>query len=138
MVSKEKTVAGYLKSLPEDRRKALARIRAVVRRVIPQVTERMFYGMPCCFWRGQPVFAFASQVQYMSLYVDPVVMKEFKPRLGKLNCGKCCIRFRKLEDLPMDVAEGMVRRAVQRVRSGEYVYSTHTKTAAGTAKRARA
>ena len=67
----------------------------------------------------------------MSLYVcDPVVMREIKPRLGKLSCGKGCVRFRKLDDLPLSVAELFMKRAAQRVRSGEFVYEAHRKGAA--------
>jgi uncharacterized protein YdhG (YjbR/CyaY superfamily) len=128
MTSKAKTVPAYLKSLPADRRKALAAIRALARRTRPRLIEGMTYGMPTYFVGGQPVFAFASQAHYMSLYLcDPVVMREIKPRLGKLSCGKGCVRFRKLDDLPLDVAGAMLRMAARRTASGEFNYAAMKK-----------
>ncbi len=59
-----------------------------------------------------PLAALASQKNYMSLYLmcmtgDPgaenELRKQFKERGKKLDMGKSCIRFKKLEDLPLDV-----------------------------------
>jgi len=64
----------------------------------------------------------------MSLYVcDTAVLQEYKKKLGKLDCGKGCIRFRKIEDLPLDVAGAIVAKAGKRAISGEFVYKGHGK-----------
>ena len=65
-------------------------------------------------YNGQPLMyiALASQKHYMSLYLTTVYADEavsdwFKQRYlatgKKLNMGKSCVRFRKLEDLPLDL-----------------------------------
>jgi hypothetical protein len=56
----------------------------------------MKYGMPsygdCC--------AFARQEHNLALYIcDFDLVGQFKTKLGKANCGKGCIRFKKLDDL---------------------------------------
>ncbi|MGJ8642056.1 MAG: hypothetical protein ACSHX9_01500 [Luteolibacter sp.] len=45
-------------------------------------------------------------------------------QLGKLNCGKCCIRFKRLEDLPLDVIEGIFIQTVElRGQGGGFICS---------------
>jgi hypothetical protein len=59
-----------------------------------------------------PYVALASQKNYMSVYLsnvyhDSATLKWFKKEYTatgkKLNMGKCCIRFKKLDDLPLEL-----------------------------------
>jgi hypothetical protein len=70
-------------------------------------------------YNGQPLLyaALAAQKQYYALYLmcvyqDPKLerlLKEGFARAGaKLDMGKSCVRFRKLEDLPLDAVERIV------------------------------
>jgi len=115
MRSTAETVDEYLKEIPEERREALSDLRARIKRLAPEAEERMQYGMPT-YAMGDILFCVASQKQYMSLYVDPMLLDTYRPRLGKPNLGKGCIRFRHLKDLPMDVVEELMREAVERRR----------------------
>ena len=65
-------------------------------------------------YNGKPLMyiALASQKHYMSLYLTTVYADQslsdwFKQRYlatgKKLNMGKSCVRFRKLENLPLDL-----------------------------------
>lgn len=126
MQSKAVTVAAYLKSLPPDRRKAISAVRKVIRAHLPKgYVEMMAWGMmgwavplklyPPGYHVGGvplPYAGLASQKRHMSLYLMGCYMepkdtawlkKEFKARGLKLDMGKSCIRFKKLEDLPLDV-----------------------------------
>lgn len=112
MQSKATTVAAYLKELPADRRKALSKLRAVIRKAAPKAVEEMQYGM-VAYTIGEPVLAWASQKNYMAFYVCYTdVVGKYGSALGKLNCGKSCIRFKRLEDLPLDVVAKIVKDAV--------------------------
>jgi hypothetical protein len=122
--SKAQTVEQYLQELPEDRRAVVSAVRDVVVRNLPAgYREEMGYGM--IVWNipledypdtynGQPLgyAALAAQKNYYALYVatpyqDPAqgqwLRDEFKKAGKKLDMGKSCLRFRKLEDLPLDV-----------------------------------
>jgi len=128
MNSNAKTVAEYLAALPDDRRNALKKVRTLVRKELAGVKEEMTYGMPSYFWKGYPVVAFASQAHYMSLYVcDTAVLQEYRKKLGKLDCGVGCIRFRKIEDLPLDVAGG---RSSRKPASAPFRESSSTRATA--------
>jgi hypothetical protein len=52
----------------------------------------------------------ASQKNYMSLYVcESEIVKSHLPQLGKVSCGKGCIRFRRIGDLNLQAVEGILR-----------------------------
>lgn len=115
MQSKAATVAAYLKELPPEKKAVLATLRKLIREAAPKAKESMEYGMPC--YEG--VCALAAQKQYFALYIgDSKVVNRYRAKLGKLSIGKGCIRFRKLEDLPLDVVREMLAEVVDRLEKG--------------------
>ncbi len=124
MSSKAATVEGYLEELLPERRKVISEIRDMMIKNLPEgYQENMNWGMICYevslsvlsdTYNGQSLMyaALAAQKNYYSVYLmnvygDPKKEKELKEsfeRTGKkLNMGKSCLRFRKLEDIPMDI-----------------------------------
>ena len=134
--SKAETVDGYLAELPEDRRAAISAVRQVVLENLPQGYEEMMqfgmigYVIPLerypVTYNGQALqyAALASQENYMSLYLmnvysDEAVERWFVDRCkdnGKrLDMGKACVRFKSLQDLPIDlVGEAIALTPVDR------------------------
>lgn len=125
------TAEEYLQSLPEDRREVVSAVRDVVLRNLPDgFTEAVSGGMiTYCIplerfpntYNKQPLgyVALASQKNHIALYMmgaygDPAEAKRIEEgfaRAGKkLDMGKSCIRFRKLDDLPLDVIGESVSR----------------------------
>ena len=139
MQRKEVSVPAYLASLPADRRAAMATIRALVNaHVDPAIQEGMLYGMitwsvpHSVFPAGYhvdpktplPFAALASQKHHMSLYLmtaygegstgEAWIRTHWPKTAKKLDMGKSCIRFKKVEDLALDVvAEAIARVPVQ-------------------------
>ena len=109
MQSKASTVAEYLQELPEERRKPLAKLRAMIRKVAPRAKESMRYGMIHYDQHGD-LFGLASQKNYMALYVccKIDVVEQYKPNLGVTNCGKGCVRFKSIEKLNLDAVKEML------------------------------
>lgn len=122
MTSDAKTVSEYLAALPDDRRAAITKVRAVIRKNLPKgYAEQIQYGMigyvvphklypagyHCKPTDPVPFAALASQKNYMSLYLMCGLKEQISDKLGergkKLDLGKSCIRFKKLEDLPLDL-----------------------------------
>ncbi len=134
MQSKAATVAEYLKSLPEDRRRAVEAVREAVRRHLDKdVEEGMNYGMigwfvphrvfpqgyHCNPKQPLPYAGLASQKNHLSLYLmwtyedteeESWLRGAWTKDGRKLDMGKCCIRFKKLEEVPLDVIAEAVRR----------------------------
>ncbi len=62
----------------------------------------MRYNMPT-YEQDEVVLGMASQKHYMSLYPDVELVEKYRNELSHLNCGKSCVRFKRLSDLPMEV-----------------------------------
>jgi len=115
MQSEATTVSQYLKELPSDRRAALSELRALIHRVAPGTVEAMQYGMPVF----GDLCAVASQKHYMALYVcQSELVKAHLAALGKVNCGKVCIRFKRLSDLNLSTVERLLREVLKLRKAG--------------------
>jgi nucleoid DNA-binding protein len=71
-----------------------------------------------------PVVAIAPQKNYISLYVCAVadgkyLTEQYQDRLGKVSCGKSCIRMKKFTDLNQDTVKIMLEELETRVKRGE-------------------
>ena len=141
MHSKAKSVKQYLQQLPPDRREAILTVRETVLKNLPKGYEEvMQYGMigyvvPLKIYpQGYlgrkdvplPFAGLASQKNHMALYLMSVYgnkelegwfKKEYKASGKKLDMGKSCIRFKKLEDLPLDV----IAKTIAKVRVEKFV-----------------
>lgn len=103
-------VDSYLAALEPDRREALSALRARILDVVPDAFETMRYRMPTYEYEGRVLCAFASQKQYMSLYMDTGLVDEHRSDLDGLSVGKSCIRFRNLDNLPLDTVSVILRK----------------------------
>ena len=111
MTSRE--VEGYLAGLEPDRHEALSALRTIVLDEAPGAIETMKYRMPTYEYQGGVLCAFASQKQYMSLYMEPDLVAQHRPDLEGLSVGKSCIRFRRLDKLPLDTVRRMLRETLR-------------------------
>jgi hypothetical protein len=141
MQSKAETVAQYLKELPADRRTAIEAVRKVILANLDNdYEEGMSYGMigyyvphrvfpdgyHCNPAQPLPFAAVASQKNHMSVYLmsvyesspeDSWFRSEWAKSGKKLDMGKCCVRFKKLEDLALDV----IGKAIARMPTKKYI-----------------
>jgi hypothetical protein len=133
MQSKATTVDAYLKELPADRRAVIQAVREVILNNLDgDYEEGMQYGMigyyvphrlypagyHCDPKQPLPFACLASQKNYMSLYGMSLYgssehLKRFQEAWAKsgkkLDMGKSCIRFKKLDDLALDVIADTIR-----------------------------
>lgn len=174
MQSKASTVAAYLASLPADRREAIEAVRNVIlANLDADYEEGMQYGMigyyvphrvfppgyHCAPEQPLPFAALASQKNHMAVYLMGVYadgedgesqwFRAAWAKSGKkLDMGKCCVRFKKLENVALDVIGESIRRLPARkyiryytqslVAGGKGVDGKKPKTARASAKRAPA
>jgi hypothetical protein len=136
MKSEARTVEEYLAELPSERSQALSIVRQIILDNLDSgFNETMNFGMisyeipldvyPTTY-NGQPLMyaALASQKNYMAVYLNCIYsdtdaagsFKEKYQATGKrYDVGKSCVRFRKLENLPLELI-------------GEYVASHDVKS----------
>jgi hypothetical protein len=135
MQSKAQTVDQYIDELPEDRKKAMAELRRVIKENIPKgFQEGMGYGMAgyvvphskypagyhCDPKLPLPFLSFASQknfiaIYHMGIYADSNLLKWFteshaKASAKKLDMGKSCLRYKKIEDIPYKLIGELVSK----------------------------
>jgi hypothetical protein len=136
--SKATTVKQYLAELPPERRDAISKLRSLILKNLPKgYKENMGWGMICYeiplsrypnTYHGQPIglAALASQKNYMSLYlmnvygnpkIESWFRNGFKKAGKKLDMGKSCVRFKKLDDLALDV----VGKAIAKTSVEDYI-----------------
>jgi uncharacterized protein YdhG (YjbR/CyaY superfamily) len=124
MRSNAATVAEYLSELPPERREAVEAVRqTILGNLPPGYEEVMNWGMITYqvpletypdTYNGQPLMyaALASQKNHMAVYLTGIYMndearQEFEEAyraMGKrYDVGKSCVRFKKLDDLPLSL-----------------------------------
>src|SRR5262249_10600789 len=109
MQSTVKDVATYIREAPAERRECLTRLRKLCLETLASYEEGMDYGMPCYKKDGIPQVAFASQKNYISVYVmKEGVVKANRELLKGLNVGKGCIRYSKPEKLDFSVIQKLL------------------------------
>ena len=128
--SKATTISKYLSELPKQRRDVVAAVREMVLRHLPAgYQETMNWGMityevplsrHAGTGSGQPLCyaSLAAQKNYYALYLMSAGNPKHAKRLQegfakagkKLDMGKSCVRFKELEDLPLDVIAEVVAR----------------------------
>ena len=132
----------YIDQLPEDRRKAVSKLRSTVRKNLPKgFKETMSYGMigyvvpksiypdgyHCDPKLPLPFMNIASQKNFVALYhsgiyADEKLSKWFKSEYpkyskSKLDMGKSCIRFKKVDAIPYE----LIGELVQKMSCEDYV-----------------
>lgn len=92
-------VDAYLARIPAERREAVALLRELIFQVYPDIQENMRFRMPSYFLWSKPFCAIGSQKHYVSLYLIPYdLLEAFAEALQGYDCGKSCIRFRRVND----------------------------------------
>lgn len=135
MQSKALTPEEYLENLPEERKPIVTAIRNTIIQNIPEgFIEIMNYGMlgyvvphslypsgyHCDPKQPLPFLGLASQkghisFYHMGLYADSELTKWFeeewvKVSKKKLDMGKSCVRFKKAEDVPLQLIGALVQK----------------------------
>lgn len=115
------TVGGYLQSLPNDQRVAMARVCSMIRRSVRGVRESMRFGLAFYELDG-PLFAVESEGDALRLFLaEKEVVEKFKDEVAILNVDRCALEFPDLTCLPLDTVEKIVRAslAVRRAKKPE-------------------
>jgi hypothetical protein len=138
MQSNATTVEEYLAGLPENRRHAIGAVRDVINAHLPAgYAESIAFGMigwgipledyPDTY-NGKPLAyaALASQKNHLSVYLmglysdgpeESWFRQQYAERGLRLDMGKSCVRFKRLDQVPLDVLGG----AIERIPVGEFI-----------------
>ncbi len=129
------SVAEYINGLVEDRQVVIKKLQAIIKKNLPKgFEEEMSYGMigyvvphklypagyHCDPKLPLPFLSIASQknfiaLYHMGMYAKPELLDWFtseypKHCKSKLDMGKSCVRFKKMEDIPYALLEELMKK----------------------------
>ncbi len=129
------SVAEYVNGLAEDRQVVIKKLQALTKKNLPKgFEEEMSYGMigyvvphklypagyHCDPKLPLPFLSIASQknfiaLYHMGMYAKPELLEWFtseypKHCKSKLDMGKSCVRFKKMEDIPYALLEELMKK----------------------------
>ncbi len=138
MTSDAETVEEYLESLPDNRREAITKVRGVILKNLPkEMDEVMRWGMITYevpleitgeTYNGKPLMyaALASQKNHMAIYLSGIYAseentnwfeEEYLKTGKKMDKGKSCVRFKTLDNLPLD----LIGKTIGKMTTKEFV-----------------
>lgn len=137
MTAATKSADAFLAALPEERRAAIAAVRKVILKNLPKGYEEQVGGMlnyviPLArypkTYNKQPLSlaSLASQKSHMALYWmggymapehEDWLRAAYKKAGKKLDMGKSCIRFKTLDDVPLEV----IGEAMGKITVADYI-----------------
>ncbi len=119
-----KNISEYLAAIPEERRASIEKVRQTILKNLPEgYEEALEWGMityqvpldvyPDTYNKKPLMYAaLANQKNHMAVYLTGIYMdenlnqdfeKKYKETGKRYDVGKSCVRFRKLDDLPLDL-----------------------------------
>jgi hypothetical protein len=135
MQSKATSPEDYINQLPEDRKEPVSKLNALILKHMPKGLEAgMAYGMlayyvpksvypegyHCKPFPPLPFINLASQKNFIALYHSGMYAKKDlydwfvgeypKYCKSKLDMGKSCVRFKKMDDIPFDLIEQLLSK----------------------------
>jgi len=99
----------YLSLQPEDFRKALEKLRSIIKEVAPEAEERIVYQMPMFLYHGMLV-AFAGAKQHCGFYpCSSHIVSQFSDELKNFSTSKGTIRFTPEQPVPTALIKKIVK-----------------------------
>jgi uncharacterized protein YdhG (YjbR/CyaY superfamily) len=115
MAAQKSPIDAYLSKVPPDHRRALERLRAIVRKSYPAAEESTYYGLPAFTLRGKAFVAFRSTKTHCALHpLSGTVVSALGGRLKAFETGKGTIRFTPGKPLPEPLVKAILKQ-----RAGE-------------------
>lgn len=104
-----RTLEEYIAALPAESRRVAQRLRAVVRRLAPEATEAIKYGMPAFLLQGSPFFYFAVWKKHFGLYPIYEAPPGLESRIASYRHGKDAVRFALADPIDYELVALVVR-----------------------------
>jgi hypothetical protein len=124
--TKAKSVKEYLSLLPKERKEDMVFLHAFIQKSVPKLKPHFACNMlgygsfPYVNYKKEkirwPIVALASQKNYISVYVcamegEKYIAQKYQEKLGKVNVGRSCIRFKKIADVNLVELKKVLQKA---------------------------
>ena len=103
--------AEYLRAVPEAQRALVLHLRSLILQAAPGVREEIRWGM-LCYDDSGALFALGAQKHFVGLYVMATeALQDMAEELQSLDHGKGCIRFKRLDRVPVELISRLLVHA---------------------------
>lgn len=128
------SVKEYLEQVPAERQATIKQLHALIQETVPTLQAHFasnMIGYGSFVYKNYkkeivnwPIIALANQKNYISIYVCALedgqyLAEKYREQLGKVNVGKSCIRFKRLEDINLSTLQTILRKAAKQPGLGQ-------------------
>lgn len=107
------TVDEFISAAPEGTQRKLREMRATIKAAASEAEEKMSYGMPGYFYKGQLVW-FALFKAHIGLFIRPPVLQEHKAELKGYTMTKSSLHLPLDKEIPTSLVKKLVRAAMKK------------------------
>ncbi|MDR0414430.1 MAG: DUF1801 domain-containing protein [Prevotellaceae bacterium] len=119
MAEEVKTVDEYIMGFNPAVQKTLSELRSFIKSEAPEAVEKISYGMPTFYLKGNLVH-FAAFKNHYGFFPTPSGINEFEKELAPYRSGKGTLRFPFNEPIPWDVLKKVIRyRVAENLRKSQ-------------------
>ena len=108
---KPKTHDDYLKTVSDDKRAALEKLRKSIKAAAPEAEECISYQLPAFRLNGKLLVAYGAAASHCAFY-SGCVLKALKDERKDYDTGKGTLRFRADEPLPPALVRKLVKLGI--------------------------
>jgi uncharacterized protein YdhG (YjbR/CyaY superfamily) len=112
MPEKIKSIDEYIAGFGPETQKMLKEFRSFIKSAAPGAVEKISYGMPTFYLKGNLVH-FAAFKDHYGFFPGPSGIDEFKDELMPYRTGKGTLRFPFNEEIPWNLLKKVIRHRVK-------------------------
>lgn len=116
MTEIEAYIESHKEPLGEVVYQRLIDLHSHLKRILPEATECISYGMPCFKQHNKPVVYFAGYKKHIGFYPTPKPIEHFKGQLVSFKTSKGAIQFNINEPLPFSLIDEMIQFNLNHLR----------------------
>ncbi len=110
---KFKTVDEYIESQPEDTKRTLLALRAIIMQTVPDATELFNYDIPAyALVKGgkrDKQIMIARYKTFAGFYTGTGILEQFSKELASYKVGKASVQFPNNQPLPKTLIVGIIK-----------------------------
>jgi uncharacterized protein YdhG (YjbR/CyaY superfamily) len=123
-----RNVTAYIAGFPQSVRTVLKRVRAIIRKTVPEADEMITYQIPTYKLHGRRLLYFAAWKEHYSLYPSNArLVAAFKRELDGYELSKGTIRFPLSEPVPVNLIGRIAKFRARQVMAAEKAKSATRK-----------
>ena len=102
----------YLGFISTEQRTEFERIKTIVRKVVPDATETMAYGIPTFKYKGKNLLHFGAFKDHVSIFPGPKAIEILEDKLSVYKLSKGTIQYSATKPIPDDIVIELIKISI--------------------------